>query len=75
MTKPNEYRKTYVLSMDVAYNNRDAAHKGTHAGEGVLQRGRVVWLQRDPQADAEVPAYAEGVGLVLLASDSVQPVR
>ena len=72
MTKPNEYRKTYVVSEDVSYSTSSVLQKGTHASDGTLQRGRVVWLESDPQA-AEVPAYAEGVGLVLVASSSVQP--
>jgi len=75
MTKPNEYRKTYVLSTDVPYANADASGKGPHCGEGTLYRGRVVWLEKDPQtADGgvQVPAYAEGVGVVLLACSSVQ---
>lgn len=76
MTKPNEYRKTYVVSTDVAYRQTPAAEKGTHSGEGMLHIGRVVWLENDPQAaGVQVPAYAEGVGVVLLASESVQPVR
>ncbi len=76
MTKPNEYRKTYVLSMDVPYKNQNASQKGTYAGEGTLHQGRVVWLENDPQADgAEVPAYAEGVGVVLVTANAVQPVR
>lgn len=77
MTKPNEYRKTYVLSTDASYTNTNAPGKGAHCGEGTLHRGRVVWLENDPQpADSgvEVPAYAEGVGVVLLASTSVQSV-
>ncbi len=75
MTKPNEYRKTYVLSTDVPYANANASGKGPHCGEGTLYRGRVVWLEKDPQtADGgvQVPAYAEGVGVVLLACSSVQ---
>ncbi len=75
MTKPNEYRKTYVVSTDVSYANTNASEKGPHCGEGTLHKGRVVWLENDPQPSdggVQVPAYAEGVGVVLLASSSVQ---
>lgn len=76
MTKPNEFRKTYMVSTDVCYRNTNAARKGTHASEGTLARGRVVWLESDPQPNGtEVAAYAEGVGVVLLAPEAVQPAR
>ncbi len=44
----------------------------------MLQRGRVVWLETNPPSsddDVQISAYAEGVGLVLLGSRSIQPVR
>ncbi len=78
MTKPNEYRKTYVLSTDVPYSNTNDSRKGTHASEGMLHTGRVVWLEKDPQPTdgfVQVAAYAEGVGVVMLTPDAVQPVR
>ena len=78
MTKPNQYRKTYVLSADVPYHNASAPQKGPHSGVGTLCRGRVVWLEQDPEPaneSAEISAYAEGVGIVLVAPSAVQPVR
>lgn len=75
MTKPNEFRKTYVLSTDVCYHISQE-QKGSHAGDGTLHQGRVVWLENDPQPDGdEIAAYAEGIGVVLLAPETVQPVR
>ena len=77
MTKPNEFRKTYVLSTDVSYHVTQQ-QKGPHAGEGTLHQGRVVWLENDPQPNGEstqVAAYAEGVGVVMVAPEAVQPVR
>lgn len=75
MTKPNQYRKTYVISTDVSYQVAEQ-QKGTHAGQGVLSQGRVVWLENDPQRNGEqVPAYAEGVGVVMVAAEAVQPAR
>ena len=74
MTKPNEFRKTYVVSTDVSYHM--TGQKGTHAGDGTLEPGRVVWLENDPQPNGEaVSAYAEGVGVVMVAAEAVQPVR
>jgi len=78
MTKPNDYRETYMLATDVPYSNVAPSTKGTHAAQGILHRGRVVWLQNDPPmtgGEAPISAYAEGVGLVVLASNAVQPVR
>lgn len=78
MTKPNDYRATYIVSTDVPYHNSEASTKGTHSGDGTLCRGRVVWLQNEADAsnkDAPVSAYAEGVGLVLLASGCIEPAR
>ena len=76
MEKPSEYRETYVLSMDVAYDNAGAVIRGTHASRGMLSQGRVVWLREEPKPAAEtpVPAYAEGVGIVMLAPDALQRV-
>ena len=37
MTKPNEFRKTYVLSTNVSYHVTQQ-QKGPHAGEGTCIR-------------------------------------
>ncbi len=76
MEKPSEYQQTYVLSMDVEYNNAGAAIRGTHSSQGLLSQGRVVWLREDPHPATEtpVPAYAEGVGIVMLAPEAVKRV-
>ena len=50
MTKPNDYRETYVLATDVPYGASDASPRGTHADSGMLRRGRVVWLRKGPQS-------------------------
>jgi hypothetical protein len=77
MTKPNEFKETYILAADVPYCNTGASSTGPHSSEGMLYRGRVVWLENRPQSaeNSKVTAYAEGVGLVVLASGSVEPVR
>lgn len=78
MTKPNDFRETYILGMDVAYQNTNTSTKGTHSGEGVLHRGRVVWLQGSVEGvdeETEVTAYAEGVGIVALSSGCLDRAR
>ncbi len=77
MTKPSDYRRTYVLAMDVPYRNHEQHTTATHASQGVLHRGRVVWLQHDvPGQDqsAQVSAFAEGVGIVVLDARAVEPM-
>jgi len=78
MTKPNEYRETYVLARDMPYRNTGTATGGAYCSEGMLERGRVVWLQGDMQAtdeDSQVSAYAEGVGFVLVTPRSIDRLR
>ena len=78
MTKPNDFRETYILAADVPYRVADPISHGTHAGEGTLHRGRVVWLRNEApprEAQTQIPVFAEGVGLVLLDSNSVERLR
>jgi hypothetical protein len=67
--KPDDYRETCTVISDIHYQVREGTAQGTHPSSGTLHKGRVVWLQKDPQqsnAESLVPAYAEGVGIVLL---------
>lgn len=77
MTKPIEFRETYVLATDVSYRNTDSDTSGTHSSEGTLHQGRVVWLESRPRPteQASVTAFAEGVGLVTLSTMAIQPMR
>ena len=53
MNKPNDYRRTYVLAMDVPYRNPGPARDWQPTPARVCcYRGRVVWLQHDvPEQD------------------------
>jgi hypothetical protein len=67
--KPEDYRETCTVTSDIHYEVREGVIQGPHASSGTLHKGRVVWLQKDPQqsnTDSLVSAYAEGVGIVLL---------
>jgi len=68
MQQPKEYRLEYLVTEDVPYKNADPSVKGTHAGDGVFHKGRVVWLAKTIVADevGEVQAYADGAGLILI---------
>ena len=68
MQQPKEYRVEYIVEEDVPYRNADPNAKGTHAGDGVFHKGRVVWLAKTLGEDeaSEVPAYADGAGMVLV---------
>ena len=73
MAKPGNYRETHTLVEDVTYQHADKAGGATHASEGILRQGRVVWSQgqAEPVQDARerVTVYAEGVGLIDLPAD------
>lgn len=67
--KPEGYRETCMVTSDMHYEVRDGTQQGTHPRSGTLHKGRVVWVEKDPErcnAEPLVPAYAEGVGIVLL---------
>lgn len=67
--KPVDYRETCTVTSDIYYEVREGVIQGTHASSGTLHKGRVVWVQKDPEkrnAESLVSAYAEGVGIVLL---------
>lgn len=73
MAKPSNYRETHTLVEDVTYQHADKAGGATHASEGILRQGRVVWSQGQAQqasnALESVTVYAEGVGLIDLPAD------
>jgi hypothetical protein len=67
--KPEEHRETCTVTSDIHYEVRRGEVQGTHASSGTLHKGRVVWVEKDPElsnAELLVSAYAEGVGIVLL---------
>ncbi len=72
MTKPQEYREQRTIQRETHYKVRDERTKGPQAGAGVLTTGRVVWVapQREAQ-DATVEAFAEGIGVVSVAAESI----
>jgi hypothetical protein len=70
MSKPNSFRETYLINEDTAYSGANDVHGGDgQLSEGLLHRGRVVWLEHNPQSEEKstaVPVYAEGIGVILL---------
>jgi hypothetical protein len=65
--KPAEYRHSCTISKQVPYNVIDKGSKGTQPGVGVLEAGRVVWLDHELDTNTSkttLRAYAEGVGLI-----------
>ncbi len=75
MSKPNDFRETYVLAADVPYHAASKSTNDTYASQGMLRQGRIVWLQGTPDSLPEsVAAYAEGVGVVHVTSDLLVPM-
>jgi hypothetical protein len=69
--KQNEYRETYSLAQNAPYQIDDDAYKGTPWSGGVLNAGRVVYLDQqagDKKLNGSVSAYAEGIGVISLDS-------
>lgn len=74
MTKPQEYREQRIVSHDTQYRADERLAHGPQAASGVLTTGRVVWVKRAadlPQEQSVVSAYAEGIGIVALDSQSL----
>ena len=72
MTKPQDYRQERVVTCATSYEVHEGAQKGPHAGSGVLNAGRVVWVKEAPEPAVEqVSAYAEGIGVISLRSGSL----
>ncbi len=70
MSKPTEFRHIYILTADIPYSNADKSGGGTQNSEGMLLAGRVVYLSAPPAAD-QVPAYAEGLGIVAVKAEAL----
>ena len=64
--QPHGFNRKYVVAAEMPYCCRRSNHPGTPPEEGVLQRGRVLWLE-DGNADARIQcAYVEGLGYLWL---------
>lgn len=75
-TRPREYQSACTVTGEIAYEVRDAATKGTHAGRGNLSTGRVVWVSEplsEKVSDGSVLAYAEGIGVISVERQSLAP--
>jgi hypothetical protein len=69
--KPNEYRESYTLVRNAPYQIDDDGHTGTPWSGGVLNIGRVIYLDqqaKDKKPGGSVSAYAEGIGAISLDS-------
>jgi hypothetical protein len=69
MARPLNFKTEYVLTQSVPYECADEETKGSNAGKGILQTGRLVWLESgaiDSEAANRVRVYADGIGIVLL---------
>ena len=78
MSKPNEFRETCVLAMDVPYQNASKSDGGTYASDGILRQGRVVWVKEhspDYASTINISAYAEGVGVIEVPQNALQGSR
>lgn len=69
--KPSQYRETYTLARNAPYQIDDEAYKGTPWNGGVLNIGRVVFLNKqaaEKKPIGSVSAYADGIGVISLDS-------
>ncbi|MGI4830577.1 MAG: hypothetical protein ACRYFU_20620 [Janthinobacterium lividum] len=73
MTKPQEYRQQRIVSHETQYRADEHLPHGPQAASGVLATGRVVWVRDGAKLPPEsvVSAYAEGIGIVALDSQSL----
>ncbi len=75
--KPEDYRYAFMVRSEVPYQVAPGVPQGVQAAEGVLQIGRVIYLKDWIGTRAEktfAPAYVEGIGLVSVDSEMLQPV-
>jgi hypothetical protein len=79
MSKPKSFRETYLLNEDTAYSGADDVRGGDgQLSEGLIHRGRVVWLEHDPPSEdkgTNVPVYAEGIGVILIRAGCLDRAR
>lgn len=64
--KPKDYRASCIVAQDTKYKVPVGQLKGSNAGDGILNRGRVVWIRNklsDCEGRATVSAYADGIGV------------
>ncbi len=76
MTKPQEYREQRTIVRDTPYQVSEEFPKGPQAGSGMLATGRVVWIENAAELaadEAQVQAFAEGIGVVSVEAESVRP--
>jgi hypothetical protein len=65
MDKPQNYKETCKVVRNLPYQ----AEEGSYAGGGVINRGRIVWIQQRLGEKASEPlirAFADGIGLISL---------
>lgn len=78
MSKPNDFRETCVLAMDVPYQNASKTGDAPYASDGILRQGRVVWVKEhapDYASAVNIAAYAEGVGVIEVPQNALQGSR
>lgn len=76
MTKPQEYQEQRTILCDTHYQVDERFPKGPQSGSGVLTTGRIVWIANAselPKGEETVHAFAEGIGVVSVAAESVNP--
>ncbi len=65
VSRPAEYEQACVAKRNVPYQRSVVNFQGQPMTEGVLVKGRVVWVQKaKPAKGRPVPAYVEGLGIV-----------
>jgi hypothetical protein len=79
VTKPHNFRETYLINEDTAYSGADHLSGGDgQLSQGWLHRGRVVWLEKDlpsGEKNTAVPVYAEGLGVIQLHAGCLDRAR
>ena len=78
MVSPLSFKTEYVLTQSVPYECADEGTKGTNASKGILQTGRVVWLESGAigsETANRVRVYADGIGIVLLEQRFIRRIE
>ena len=73
---PAKYSHSCIIMKDLPYNVSERPPDARLPRAGILQRGRIVWLDHDLQVllgKTEVRVFVDGIGLITVDPGSLKP--